>query len=118
MHYIEGSVTRYNSKMKDIYCSPKQRMVVKKAVYGNFDKNGAFDGNANIDRKCSMLTNCTVKSLCGGNRSCELTFDGSLFTSEYCPDTSKEIYTEFLCQDTYKGLKGAYFLSIRSIVRV
>ncbi|XP_028416881.1 uncharacterized protein LOC114541103 isoform X2 [Dendronephthya gigantea] len=101
-----GSVIPYNSKMKDVYCSPKQRMVIKKADYGNFDKNGVFDGNANIDRKCSILTNCKVKSLCGGNRSCELTVDSSLFTSEYCPDTSKEIYIKFLCQDTYKGLKG------------
>ena len=74
-------------------------MVVKKANYGKFDHNGTFYGNASIDHACSIVTNCQVKSLCGGNRSCELTVDNNLLPSPYCTNTSNEIYTEYTCVD-------------------
>ena len=96
-------MTAYNAEMKDVHCSPKQNMVVKSADYGDFDKNGAFNDDKNIDTTCSKLTNCQVKSLCGGNRSCELTMDNNLLPSEYCSDTSKEIYTKYTCVDTYNS---------------
>jgi hypothetical protein len=96
-------VTAYNAEMKDVHCSPKQKMVVKSADYGDFNKNGAFNDDKNIDTTCSKLTNCQVKSRCGGNRSCELTMDNNLLPSEYCPDTLKEIYTKYTCVDTYNS---------------
>jgi hypothetical protein len=86
--------------MKDVHCSPKQYMMVKRADYGDFNKTGFFNDDKNIDTTCSKLTNCQVKSRCGGKRSCELTMDNNLLPSEYCPDTSKEIYTEYTCVDS------------------
>ena len=74
--------------------------MVKSADYGSFDNNGAFKPNAAIDTQCSRLTNCQVKSLCGGQRSCELTIDNNLLPSKYCSDTSKQIYTKYTCVDT------------------
>ena len=85
--------------MKNVHCSPAQRMVVKSADYGSFDKSGMFDPNANIDSQCSKLTNCQVKSRCDGNRSCELTIDNILLSSQYCSDTSKQIYIKYTCVD-------------------
>jgi hypothetical protein len=96
-------VTAYNAKMEHVHCSPKQKMVVKSADYGDFNKNGAFNDDKNIDTTCSKLTSCQVKSRCGGNRSCELTMDNNLLPSEYCSDTSKEIYTKYTCVDTYNS---------------
>ncbi|CAB4036706.1 ---NA---, partial [Paramuricea clavata] len=98
-----GSVTAYNAKLEYVHCSPKQKMVVKSADYGDFNKDGAFNDDQNIDTTCSKLTNCQVKSLCGGNRSCELTMDKNLLPSPYCSDTSKEIYTKYTCMDTYNS---------------
>ena len=78
-------------------------MMVKSADYGGFDNNGTFHPNANIDSQCSKLTNCQVKSLCDGNRSCELTMDNNLLPSQYCSDTSKQVYTKYTCVDTYNS---------------
>ena len=99
-------MTAYNATMKDVQCSPIQRMQVKKADYGNFDNNGVFEGSASIDRACSIITNCRVKSLCGGNRSCELKIDDNILLSQYCSDTSKEIYTEYTCVDNTSFIRG------------
>ncbi|CAB4004623.1 Receptor-type tyrosine- phosphatase F [Paramuricea clavata] len=90
--------------MKDVHCSLIQRMVFKKADYGDFNNNGTFDVTAEIDRKCSILTNCQLKSHCGGSRSCELTIDNNLLSSQYCSDISKEVYTDYICVDTYISL--------------
>ena len=100
---LSGSVTQYNAKMEDVHCSPDQRMVVHRADYGDFNSGGTFNIAANIDSTCSLLTNCQVKSRCGGNRSCELTMDNNLLPSEYCSDTLKEIYTKYTCVDTYNS---------------
>ena len=100
---VSGSVTNYGTKIETFQCSPKQRIDIKRAVYGDFYKNGKFDGSARIDTKCSALTNCQVKSRCGGMKSCEFTVNGNLLTSQYCPDTGKEIYTEHECVDTYSS---------------
>ena len=75
--------------------------MVNRADYGDFNKTGFFN-DENIDTTCSKLTNCQVKSFCGGKRSCELTMDNDLLPSEYCPDTSKQIYTEYTCVDSNK----------------
>ena len=105
-------MTAYNSKMKDVHCSPEQFMVIQKAVYGDFDNNGKFNYDTNIDENC---LNCLVKARCSGNRSCELTLDNNLLPSQYCRDTSKEIYTEYICVDQYNKsvtegkLKGVKF---------
>ena len=96
-------MTAYNAEMKDVHCSPKQKMVVKSADYGDFNKDGAFNDDKNIDTTCSKLTICQVKSLCGGKRSCELTMDKNFLPSPYCSDTSKEIYTKYTCVDTYSS---------------
>ena len=85
--------------MKDVHCSPTQRMAIKKADYGDFNNSGTFDNNPQIDTRCKSVANCEVKTRCGGNRSCELTFDRNLLSSQYCPDASKEIYTEYTCVD-------------------
>ena len=102
-----GSVTNYGTTMEDVHCSPIQHMVVKRADYGVFNKNGVFNDKKSIDTNCSVLATCRVKSLCGGNRSCELTIDNNLLPSPYCSnhdsDTSKQIYTEYTCVDTYKS---------------
>jgi hypothetical protein len=88
-------------------------MVVKSADYGDFDNRGTFNQNANIDKQCSALTNCQVKSLCGGKRSCELTMDNKLLPSEYCPDISKEIYTKYTCtnEESQNIITGIILLS-------
>ncbi len=78
-------------------------MVVKSADYGDFDNGGTFDNNTNIDTQCSALTSCLVKSLCGGNSSCDLTMNNDLLPSQYCPDTSKETYTQYTCVDKYNS---------------
>ncbi|XP_028413335.1 uncharacterized protein LOC114536208 isoform X2 [Dendronephthya gigantea] len=96
-----GSVTQYGDKMKDVHCSPIQRMVIHKAHYGDFNNGGTFNFSATIDKNCSRLASCLVKSLCGGNRSCELTIDNNLLSSQYCPDTTKELYIEYTCVDNY-----------------
>ncbi|XP_028399360.1 uncharacterized protein LOC114522810 [Dendronephthya gigantea] len=96
-----GSATQYGDKMKDVHCSPIQRMVIHKAHYGNFIDAATFNANANIDKKCSGQASCEVKSLCGGNRSCELTIDNNLLSSQHCPDTTKELYIEYTCVDNY-----------------
>ena len=78
-------------------------MMVKMAQYGDFDTSGKFNQNANIDTQCSKLANCRLKSLCDGQRSCELTMDNNLLSSKYCSDTSKQIYTKYTCVDTYNS---------------
>jgi hypothetical protein len=88
--------------MKNVHCSSTQRMVVKSADYGSFDINGIFNDDKNVDTQCSKFINCQVKSLCGGRRSCELTMDNNLLPSQYCSNTSKQIYIKYTCVDTYK----------------
>jgi hypothetical protein len=77
-------------------------MVVKSADYGDFDINGFFNDGKNINSQCSKLTNCQVKSLCSGSRSCELTMDNKLLPLRYCSDISKQIYIKYTCMDKYK----------------
>ena len=96
-------MTAYNAKMENVRCSPIQLMMVESADYGDYISSGTFNQNANIDEQCSKLTNCHVKSVCGGNRSCELTMDRNLLPSQYCSDTSKQIYTKYTCVDTYSS---------------
>ena len=74
--------TAINHSDYDIKCSPTQHMVIHKAHYGDFDDAGTFNINAIIDMKCSRQASCQVKSLCGGNRSCELAIDNDLLG--YC----------------------------------
>ena len=94
-------MTKYGSKMKDVNCSPIQRMVIHKAYYGDFDSDGKFDSSATSDAQCTAVTSCKMKSLCGGNRSCELTIDNNLLLSHLCSNTRKELYTEYTCVDNY-----------------
>jgi hypothetical protein len=75
-------------------------MMVKSADYGDFDDSGTFNHNPNIDTQCSKLTTCQVKSRCTGGKSCELVIDSNLLSSQYCSDTSKQIYTKYTCMDT------------------
>ncbi|XP_028402428.1 receptor-type tyrosine-protein phosphatase S-like [Dendronephthya gigantea] len=96
-----GSVTQFGDKMKDVHCSPKQRMVIHKAHYGDFNKSGTFDANAIVNAQCSGQASCEVKSLCGGKRSCELTVDNNLLSSQHCSDTTKELFIEYTCVDNY-----------------
>ena len=96
-------MTAYNTKMTDVHCSPKQKMVVKSANYGDFKENDVFNDDKNFDVTCSALANCQVKSLCGGKSSCELTINNNLLPLEYCSDTSKEIYTKYTCVDAYNS---------------
>ncbi|XP_028402584.1 receptor-type tyrosine-protein phosphatase F-like isoform X2 [Dendronephthya gigantea] len=95
-----GSVTKYGNKMKDVNCSPKQRMVIHKAYYGNFNNSGAFNSRAQSDAQCTAVTSCRLKSLCGGKKSCELTVDNNLLPN-LCPNTREELYTEYTCVDNY-----------------
>ena len=74
-------------------------MDVKSAQYGHFNDGGRFFQIAN--RQCNELVDCRVKTLCGGNRCCELTMDNHLLPSEYCSDSSKQIYTKYICVDQY-----------------
>ena len=90
--------------MENVGCSPEQFMVVQKAVYGDFNNNGKFDYDTNIDENCSPVLDCQVKARCSGNRSCELTLDNNLLPSKYCSGNSEEIYTEYTCVDTYDML--------------
>ena len=78
-------------------------MMVKSADYGDFNMNGNFSDDYDTDRQCSYLTNCQVKSLCSGKRSCELTINNNLLPSQYCSNTSKQIYTKYTCVDTYNS---------------
>jgi hypothetical protein len=90
--------------MENTHCSSIQYMKVKSAQYGGFNDSGKFNGIRSAkayDTDCSRLANCQVISLCGGNRSCELTMDNNLLPSEYCSDTSKQIYTKYICVDQY-----------------
>ncbi|XP_028402429.1 uncharacterized protein LOC114525365 [Dendronephthya gigantea] len=98
-----GSVRQFGNKMKDVHCSPIQRMVIHKAHYGDFNDAGMFNNDAIIDIKCSRQASCEVKPLCGGNRSCELTIDNNILSSQYCPDTKKELYIEYTCVDNYEN---------------
>ena len=100
---FSGAVTQYNARMKSVSCSMRQRMMIQTADYGDYDNSGTFNNNATIDATCSILTNCQVKSLCGGNRSCELTIDDNLLPSQYCSNTSKQIYTKYTCVDNYNS---------------
>ena len=77
--------------------------MIQTADYGDYDNSGTFNSNAAIDTTCSILTNCQVKSVCGGNRSCDLTIDDSLLPSQYCSNTSKQIYTKYTCVDNYNS---------------
>lgn len=87
--------------MENVSCSPKQCMVVESADYGDFNNNGVFNDDKNVNTECSALASCQVKSRCGGERSCELTMSNKLLPSQYCrPDTSKQIYTKYTCRDT------------------
>jgi hypothetical protein len=98
---VLGSVTAFNALMKNVHCSPIQRIVIESAHYGDFDNNGVFAAkDAKIDTQCSALTNCQVKSRCDGQISCDLAIDNKLLPSEYCSDTSKEIYTKYTCTDS------------------
>ena len=94
-------MTNYGQKMKDVHCSPRQVMEIRSANYGQFSREGAFKYKKNVDTTCSILSNCQVKSHCTGNRSCELTINSDLLPSQYCSDTSKQIYTKYNCKDTY-----------------
>jgi hypothetical protein len=89
--------------MEDVGCSLIQRMVVTRADYGDFNKTGTLDVNTNTDIYCSVLTNCQVKSLCDGSRSCGPTIDNNLLPRQYCPDVSKEIYIEYTCVDNFSS---------------
>ena len=97
--------------MENVHCSPVQHMIVKSADYGDFNNRGTFNQNAYTDTHCSALTNCLVKSLCDGKRSCELTMDDNLLPSIRCSNTSKQIYTKYICRDrkrqTITGKTGA-----------
>ena len=76
-------------------------MVVESADYGDFNNNGVFNDDKNVNTECSALASCQVKSHCGGERSCELTMNNELLPSQYCrPDTLKQIYTKYTCRDT------------------
>ena len=85
--------------------------MVKKADYGDFDRGGTFYINAKTDKYCSSLTNCQVKWHCGGKKSCELTMNENLLPSEFCSESSKEIYIEYTCLDrkTSNIITGKFF---------
>lgn len=89
--------------MENVGCSSIQRMKVHRADYGDFRRSNTFDINGKTDQICSILTNCQVKSLCGGKETCELTFNNNLLPTHYCSDHSKQIYTEYTCVDTYNS---------------
>ena len=101
VYSVLGSVTGYGEKMKHVHCSPKQVMEIRSAKYGDFDTTGVFSDDKKLDATCSILATCQVKSHCNGKRSCELTMNNDLLPSQYCSDTSKQIYTKYTCKDTY-----------------
>ena len=98
-----GSVTPYGATMKDVQCSPKQRMVIKNAYYGDFDQTGVFNDDKSFYATCSALATCRMKPFCNGNISCELTINNTLLPSQHCPDVSKELYTKYNCVDDYSS---------------
>ncbi|CAB4005117.1 ---NA---, partial [Paramuricea clavata] len=102
-----GSVTDYGAKMENVHCSSMQRMAIKGADYGDFNNNDVFDGSASIDAKCSPLSNCQVKSRCGGKKSCERIMGSNLLPSPYCRDNLKEIYIEYTCVDSNSSSLGS-----------
>ena len=104
--------------MENVHCSRIQHMLVKSADYGDFDNSGIFNKNANIDTQCSKLTNCQVKSLCDGKRSCGLTLDNNLLPSQYCSNTSKQIYTKYTCVDGYSSTSGKIYSIIYELMLV
>ncbi len=80
-------------------------MLIHRADYGDFNNNGVLNININIITTCSIITNCQIKSLCAGSTNCALTMDNNLLPSHYCSDTSKEIYTEHTCVDTFTSTR-------------
>jgi hypothetical protein len=99
---VSGTVTNYGTTMSNVRCSPHaQHIVIKRAVYGDFNQKGVSAGTARIDPKCNILTNCQVKSRCGGKKSCKLVINQNVLPSQYCSGTRKKIYTEYACVDTY-----------------
>ena len=101
VYSVLGSVTDHGEKMKHVHCSPKQVMVIKSANYGDYIKNSIFSNDEKFDATCSVVATCQVKSRCNGKRSCELTMNSDLLPSQYCSDTSKQIYTKYYCKDSY-----------------
>ncbi|CAB4010349.1 neuronal cell adhesion molecule isoform X1 [Paramuricea clavata] len=95
-----------------------QRMAIKRADYGDFNNNDVFDGRASIDAQCSPLSNCQVKSRCGGRRSCALTMGSNLLPSPYCRDTSKEIYIEYTCVDSKSSSLGSSIITAATKMRL
>ena len=75
-------------------------MLVESVNYGDFNKSDVFNDDKNDDTTCSVLSNCQVKSRCGGKRSCDLAMNSDLLPSQYRPNTSKQIYTKYICVDT------------------
>ena len=99
---LTGSVTSYNARMKYTHCSSTQLMRVQSAQYADFNYPGTFNQDTKrTETECSRLTNCQLKYLCGGKQSCELTLDNNVLPSEYCSNTSKQIYTKYTCVDEY-----------------
>ena len=90
-------------------------MVVESANYGDFNESGVFNDDKNDDTTCSVLSNCQVKSRCGGKRSCELAMNSDLLPSQYCPNTSKQIYTKYNCMDTNSSTTATTGKSINYI---
>ena len=101
VYAVLSSVTEHGEKMKHVHCSPKQVMVIKSLKYGDYIKNSVFSDDERFDATCSILATCQVKSHCNGKRFCELTMNSDLLSSLYCSDTSKQIYTKYICRDTY-----------------
>jgi hypothetical protein len=97
---VSGTVNNYGTTMSNVRCSP-EHIVIKRAVYGDFNQKGVSAGTARIEPKCNVLTNCQVKSRCGGKKSCKLVINQNLLPSQYCSGTRKKIYTEYACVDTY-----------------
>lgn len=89
--------------MKDVHCSPKQRMVVKNAYYRDSNQTGIYIHDENVDTSCSAIATCRMKSRCNGKRSCEVTIDNTLLPSQFCLDVSKELYMEYTCVDAYSS---------------
>ena len=103
VYSVLGSVTDHGEKMKHVHCSPKQVMVIESVKYGDYIKNSVFSDDENFDATCSALATCKVKSHCNGKRSCELTMNSDLLTSQYCFETSKQFYTKYTCKDSYNS---------------
>ena len=93
-------MTNHGATMENVHCSSQQYMMVKSANYGHFNNSGVFNDDENVDTTCSVLASCQVKSRCNGNRSCKLIMNNNLLPKQYCNDTSKQIYTKYICVDT------------------